>query len=124
MTPPTRTGRLLCLVGGLGIAAGTLFYIGTLRRFHMTASEAPLQTVQTMVVAALIANVSGVALLLGLAALGDRVALRLSGLALAILLVALDYSVLDAFLGRTIGYAVAGLIGAAFLFLPWLVKRR
>ena len=123
MTTSTRSGRILTFLGALGVAAGTLYYGGTLRHAQTAEFASPMDTVRALVAAALIANIGGILLILGLARLGDRIAMRLAGAALAILLVALDYKVLDALMGRVPGYALAGLIGAAFLLVPWFLPR-
>ncbi len=118
-----RNARYLCLAGALGVAAGTLLYAGIFRRSLDGPTQSAMDTVRSLVGALVVAHGGALCLMLGLAGLRDLVSLRLAGAVLAVLLVVLDYRVLDAALGRTPGYIATGLIGAAFLVGPWLVKR-
>lgn len=123
MSTSTRSGRILTIPGAILLAVGTLLYGGILRHAQSAESASPMDTVRALVASAVLANLGGALLLFGLARLRDRVSLRIAGAALAVILVTLDHKALDALLGRVPGYALAGLIGAAFLIGPWFMVR-
>lgn len=122
----SRTGFALRLAGMLALLGGLIAYSMLLRRMQSGAPGAggSFGTATPLVTAAAIANAGAVVLMVGLAALRDRVAYRIAGLVLAILLIMLDMPALDAFTGPNKAKAIALVIGGLFLIVPWLLPRR
>lgn len=122
---PSRIGFLLRLVGLLALLGGQITYSILLRRMQsgVPGAQGAFGTATPLVIAAIVANLGGVVLMVGLAALRDRVAYRISGLALAVLLIMLDMPALDALTGPNVARAIALGIGALFLVVPWIFPR-
>jgi hypothetical protein len=73
--------------------------------------------------AAVVANLGAVLLMVGLAALRDRVTYRVAGVVLGILLIVLDMPALNALTGEGTAKAMAVVIGALFVVVPWFLPR-
>jgi hypothetical protein len=118
----SRTGFVLRLIGILVMAGGFVAYSVLLRRMQTGAGGGgAFGTATPLVVAAGVANAGAVALMLGLAALRDRVTLRVAGLVVGVLLIMLDMPALDALTGPNTAKIIALATGAAFAVTPWFL---
>jgi hypothetical protein len=108
------------------MAGGFIAYSVLLRRMQSGAGRGggAFGTATPLVVAAGVANAGAVALMLGLAALRDRVTLRVAGLVVGVLLIMLDMPALDALTGPNTAKIIALAIGAAFAVAPWFLRAR
>lgn len=87
-------------------------------------SFSAMQTVRSLIIALMVVHVGAAALTAGLAGLRDRVSLKLAGAGLLAILVAMSVPMLNALMGRAVGAATGGVVGATFLPAPWICSRR
>jgi len=121
----SRTGFIVRLIGMLALFGGLIAYAVLLRQMRAGAagSGGTFGSATPLVAAAAVANVGAAILMVGLAALRDRVTLRIAGIVLAVLLIMLDMPALDALTGPATAKVIALVIGALFLVLPWFFPR-